>query len=754
MKNLLSIALCCSCTLFAQAYRIEGPANPKPHEKTAMAELKEYLGKRIDGKLTIGGASDVTFVVGDSELAKANGLLSTELQDEQWVIKSFGDKVLLNGGGTRGALYATYHFLEDFCDIHWWSDIEEYVPKASTLTLPKLDKSGKPAFIYRDIYRHERMKDSPKTAIRNRLNRNGDQRIPAAFGGTFDYGEPYHCHTFNKYVPVEEYMESHPEYFSLVNGKRVGGFYHGQLCLSNPELKPLFVNKLLKYIEESEAAAAKKGIPAPKLYDISMNDNKRFCTCENCMKVVEKYGRSGEYLLFINHIAEEVAKVHPEILLTTLAYFDTEKPPKGGVRAAKNLAVKLCDTTTSQAISIYTERNKGFREKLEAWKQAADNLFIWDYSIIYGSSIRGKDMTGLPFPSEMYYGEQCRFYRENNVTGIFWEHEHPSRGDLYELKYFLECKMMEDPYQDSDALVNLFMDRYYGAAGPYALQYRRLIYNAAKTKNANVPWFPSITNFTYLSDDDCRECEAILDKAEAAVKDDRQLFRRVRRLRSGLDRLICKRVNGIAHRGPAFEGKAPLDCKDAVQRLSESYVDWFTQYKELPKLATEAAQNLKQYMTSRKILPTLERFKGRSYLEYIAEDFAIQGPDVSIVEDSESDVGMALMTDADKNANYKLPFQFGLYDMLTSKTVLANSLPKLPEDRGYNWYKVGETVTPADAYIYVTGSWTTQIFISRNELIGKKVEIWISVKHVGPLFYPEQTGSSRIYVDRVIILVD
>ena len=754
MRKLLSIALCCTAALLAQAYKIEGPANPKPHEQTAMDELKEYLGKRIDGKLTIGGVSNVTFVVGDSELAKANGLLSTELPEEKWVIKSFGDKVLLNGGGTRGALYATYHFLEDFCDIHWWSDIEEYVPKASSLTLPALDKSGKPAFIYRDIFRTDRMKDSPKTAIRNRLNRNGDQRIPAEFGGTFDYGPPAHCHTFHRYVPVPEYMESKPEYFSLVNGKRVGGSLQGQLCLSNPELKALFLKKLLKYIEEDKAAAAKQGTPAPRLYDISMNDNKLFCTCENCTKVAEKYGRSGEYLLFINSIAEEVAKLHPEILLTTLAYFYTEEPPKGGVRAAKNLAVKLCDTTTSQALSIFTERNKGFREKVEAWKLAADNLFIWDYSIIYAKSTCTEfdnDMTGLPFPSEMYYGEQCRFYRENNVTGIFWEHEEPSNGDLYELKYFLECKMMEDPYQDTDALINLFMDRYYGAVAPYVLQYRRLLYNAAKSRNANVPWFPSVMDFYYLTDDDCRECEAILDKAEAAVKGDRQLFRRVRRLRSGLDRLICKRATGVVYRGSNIKH---LDSTDALCRLSESYVDWFTQYKELPQLASQAAENLKKYTSPAKAYPTPERFKGRSYLEFTVEFFLIQGPDMSIVNDSQSDVGRALMTKADKNPNYKLPFQFGLYDKGNSKTLLAERLPNLPENRRYNWYRVGEAVVPKEAYIYVTGAWTTQVYLSHPELIGKKVEIWISVKHVGPLFYPEQTGNNRIYVDRAIILVD
>ena len=43
-----------------------------------------------------------------------------------------------------GVLYAAYHFLEDFCDIHWWSDYEEYVPQASSLTLDTLNETGKP----------------------------------------------------------------------------------------------------------------------------------------------------------------------------------------------------------------------------------------------------------------------------------------------------------------------------------------------------------------------------------------------------------------------------------------------------------------------------------------------------------------------------------------------------------------------------------------------------------------------------------
>ncbi len=141
MKNIWMIkasvfGLFCAAALFAQNYKIVGPAEPKPYEATAIKDLTDYLAKRVKGDLTIGGKKNIFFYVGDTQLAELQGLTSIKLPDEQWVVKSFGDKVLINGGGLHGALYATYHFLEDCCDIHWWSDYEEYVPPASPLALP------------------------------------------------------------------------------------------------------------------------------------------------------------------------------------------------------------------------------------------------------------------------------------------------------------------------------------------------------------------------------------------------------------------------------------------------------------------------------------------------------------------------------------------------------------------------------------------------------------------------------------------
>ncbi len=94
----------CMAALMAQAYSIKGPSSPKPYEANAMKELGDYLAKRINGTLMVGGKSSVTFHVGDTDIAKEHGCLSSQLDDEQWIIKSFENNVMLNGGGTRGAL--------------------------------------------------------------------------------------------------------------------------------------------------------------------------------------------------------------------------------------------------------------------------------------------------------------------------------------------------------------------------------------------------------------------------------------------------------------------------------------------------------------------------------------------------------------------------------------------------------------------------------------------------------------------------
>ncbi len=757
------LLLLCAIPLFAQDYKIVGPENPKPYEATAMQELTDYLGKRVKGKLEIGGKSLVTFHVGETALAKENKLLSTDLEDEQWFVKSLGDNVVINGGGTRGALYATYHFLEDCCDIHWWSDFEEYVPEAGPLKLKALDMKGKPAFISRDIYRSQNEKgpNSDLTAIRVRLNRNGGNAfslLPIEYGGAFTCGSPWHVHTFNEYVSFRRYGKEHPEYFSLVNGKRVGGQMQGQLCLSNPDLRQLFLTKLLQYIENDRRTASANGLPPPRIYEVSQNDNHNRCTCENCRAEEEKYNPSGFYLNFVNWLASEVKKTHPNIFLRTLAYHYTAEPPKGGVRAADNVIVRLCDTRTNQAASILSAENQKYLRLLQSWKNYATHLHIWDYAIAFTDGV-----TGFPFASELDYGDLHRIYHENNVTGIFWEHERPHCADFYELKFFLESKLLENPYQDLDKLISLFMDRYYGDAATLLMQYRKEVAKAQKRHSGYIGTYPPPVAFSFIENKDIIRFQKMFDDAEKKVATDDIRLSRVRHARVGLDKLTCTRVQPfIYHDKETVIDSLPQSfCKEAYDRVARHEENWLRHWTNNDEMLTKHREELatmRKAVDSAPILhafPPPEELNGRVFHDFYAPHFKNLGKGhVELVDDTESTAGKAMRSDVDSNqaGHYDLPFEFGIFDTIERVTTSSPQFAR-PLGVGYHWYKMGKPVRmPFHSFIWMTRAWTTQLPTAQSNIYGREFEIWVSVKFTGPKFFEGSKDGNYIYIDRVLMV--
>ena len=752
MKKIILCALCAIAFVNAQEYRIKGPDAPKPYEKTAVQEMTEYLGRRISGNLSVDGKSPITLYIGDTELAAKHNLLSTTLESEQWVIKSFGKDIVVNGGGTRGALYATYHFLEDLCGIHWWSEYEDYVPTASPLALPALDMSGKPALIYRDIYGSENGPFASRNAIRNRLNRRGDLEIPAEYGGRFNYGPPYHTHTLDRYLPAEKHLKEHPEWFALEDGKRVGGQFAGQLCLSHPDIVPMFTKFVLESIEKGMKEAEEKGVPAPVLYALSQNDNQHYCRCDKCAAFMKEHNPSGQHLMFVNAVARNVAKVHPEVFLTFSAYQYTEEPPKGlidgkPITAEPNVMVRIANTTSNHAVSIHHPDNAFYKGIIERWQEHCKKLIASDYAVTYT-----KRLTDMPFPSEFQYSDLFRFLKKNNVSGSFWEHEYPNKADMYEFKFFMECKLMENPDLDSDALMNEFVDKYYGAAGRHILRYRQELNRICLENHGVVKWFPSLADFNYIKDDDIIRFQKMFDDACAAVADDVLLLSRVYRARSNLDRLVCNRESKFFYHGTNPPPPSKLDVASSKARLEEHWVKWQERYERKDFLKKEVLDVFLRYADSTmKMQPPPDFLKDRNYFEFYTPSFESHGAKVEAVDDPDSPTGRAMRTTVSESHYYNMPFELGFCAGGDRSKNRYARFDRIPDGAGYHWFKMGTATMLEKSYVYLTRAWTTQLQMGRPQFVGKTFEIWASVKHVGPQFHPEQTGSEYIFVDRIIL---
>ena len=607
----------------ASPFAVDAKVEAKPWEKTAAQELRDYLGRvALDGKITVDGHDDVVFHVGDTAFAAGKGMSSADFKNEEWAIKSFGRDVVLNGGGTRGCLYAVYHFLEDFCDVRWWMDGDEDVPHARPLALPALDSRGKPHFFYRDVYRSKN--DDFRTAVRNRLNGNGDSHISPAFGGGEVFGPPYHCHTWRMHIPWSKYGKDHPEWFALVDGKRTGS-KKTQLCLSCPDLPAVMAARIEEQIAKGEEQARAQGLPPPRLYDMSMNDGHGFCECVPCKASQEKYGVSGDQLIFENKVAALLAKKHPDLLFSVFAYYEGEAVPKNGVRAADKIVVKLCNTRQNMAAGIFEPDNKFMHDHVQAWRSYAKNLFIWEYAITFR-----EETAGFPFASEFYLGEKLRYYADNGVMGLLVEHERPEKNDFYELKYHILARFLENPHLDAKVVTEDFMRRYYGAAAPYLMESRKYLDGIRRERSGFVTWFPNAFEFTFVDSDDCSKMAAMWDKAEEAVKDDAKRLARVRRARRGFDamRVICAAVQ------PAM-----ADAETGVS--------------DVP------------------------------FLDFTAEKkaFTLHDSRISYVDDPEAKGGRAVHAGY-LSEHYKMPFQIGVYSQALRKTVRSRSW-KTPLGEGY-----------------------------------------------------------------------
>ena len=697
----IGVGICFACEAAGSGFSIVLPTEPKPWERTAAKELEDCLSQ-MGGRLSVASTPNnalnarndlnatnalnaLVFHVGDTALAREKGL--TSLEDERWVVRSFGRDVILNGGGSHGALYAVSHFLEDVVGVRFWNDNDTDVPQSKDLALPALNLSGRPVFRYRDIYRcGDPKKATPRFAILRRLNRNGDAHVPQEWGGEFTYGPPYHCHTFDRMIPWRKYGKEHPEWFSLWEGKRTGGVESGQLCLTNPEVRALLLKVLRENIAKGDAAAKAAGVPAPRVYELSMNDTKKYCQCEKCMAEVKKYDFSGFYLNVVNEIADEIAKTRPELYISMLTYFYTEPPPKGGVKPQDNVIVKLCDTRSNQAAPLTDPCNREFMSFLTSWRAIAKNLIIWDYAICFVNP-----SVFFPFASEFAYGETFRTFHENNVFGVFMEHEYPYT-DMYELKFYLETKLLEDPYQDANALIADFMPRYFGAAGKPILAARRHLDAIRRKRNGFVTFYPQAEKFDFITLADLEKMAALWDEAETLVKDDAKRLDRVRRARKSQNSMMRFRLNTPREVDGAFvfDAKA-LDCG-----------------------------------------------KGPSEL----------------VKDAESPCGEAIRIPVDEaNAGpFGPPLKFGIYDRPAAKHTWKGEFPSA-KGEGYEWFEFKDVKTPptGNNVFYFSDAWVPNMVLCRPGLNNTNCTMRVCAKFTGPRHHPGSKAENEIRIAQIVL---
>ena len=757
------------------------PDQASQAEKTAARELSKYIlaitGEKpaVKTETAPGLPESGVIFLGDTAKAAMLQVNSASLAPESWFLKSLGDNLVVSGSLPRGIHYAVYHYLEDYCRCRFWTPFEEDVPKLSSVPLRNIEGKGTLTFQYPGCY-SVACKDNGKFAAKRRiasfLPKVRQQRDPEKpdedFGLRTEVGPPDLAHTFKKYIPSAKYYKTHPEWFALVNGKRDSA-PDAQLCLSNPELREELTRNVLKNIADSR----QDGGDFPALYDLSQNDNMRYCRCADCTRIANKYGaRSGLLLEAVNEVARSVSAQFPDVILNTFAYYYTETAPDG-IKPGKNVCITLCDTLSNYAFAHGTPGNGRFLRRLSGWSKIAGMLRIWDYPTTYGFDQSGAVL--LPFANEDIFNSDLKLLSRHHAKRLFVEFGVHFMDDVRDFKIWMFSRTSENPDSDPKELLKEFAKGFYGSAAEQFIDYRKLLRESQNRRHPYITMITSAGAYSHLNLETLEQAQKLFDEGEKRLSGDSVKLRRWHQARFALDRAVLQ--CGYVLRAEYFRKHGtlrgyPFDDETVRKRCRENFREQFDFHKPLlnrffldneKKLFQREQERFASYTYQEKDFQAPKLFAGLKpdqYIDLSAFCFNAQYRGMQLVRDPDSPTAWAMREKLPKNPKsakfqgMQAGFSAGLYSYTTGErsTGFRRNQIKGP---GYHWYKIARSKTGADEYLYLF-DWLLQVNLSEAVCrfpSDTVFDMYASLKFTGPAFPCGKSGEpNAVWCDRIVLV--
>ena len=395
--------------------------------------------------------------------------------------RSLGEMELPGVYDDQGTCYAVYHFLERFCDVRWYGPTETSIilPSQETLTVSGQDIRRSPALKYRDALWSGNWPfmqgqwgpvTRPEVFLFWRRLRLGGEK----WAGN---------HTFHR--KTVETMFTNPEYQAQGPGRGT------QLCYTSPKLVEEVAQMARDFFDgKKEAPEGWKAVGDH--FAIVPDDNSKFCRCDRCKALLDsgKDMRTGQFssgtvsnyfFSFVNAVAREVYKTHPDKYIATLAYWNYACPPRG-FDIEQNVSVAPCLHTCVYA--IHKEMRENDMKLYKQWlRKAKAPMFLWNYYHHPMEPALIDKWKCFPNVTVHETARAMRMFIEDGIRGIF------ICGEQDMLEAYVIAKLWDDPTQDVDAMLDEFFRLYFGAAAkPMEKFYLQLEEIASNPRNYPPPY--------------------------------------------------------------------------------------------------------------------------------------------------------------------------------------------------------------------------------------------------------------------------
>jgi hypothetical protein len=357
----------------------------------------------------------------------------------------------------RGSVNAVYRFLNDL-GMRWYmpGELGEIVPDKKTIPLSNIDKTVRPDFALRELHSRATFSNTSEALWTMRLGRN----IAPDIVGPYITGAVAHGMTKVGQQPGSR--ANYPEFFAIINGKRFMPEKNPSFCLSSKEL----LDQNVRYLR------AVFDVYNPLMVSVQPADsNVLVCQCEKCAgKGTPERGRRGDasdYVWeYIDRVAREVYKTHPNNKIAALAYANYQLPPTKIATLSPNIIVGTPSGRTfthndPQETELIRKITKEWLDKLP---EGSKQIYHYEY---FMDARPGRRTENLPV---FVTGSVAQSLRD--VKGVcIGEHIDVERYrdslidlGVMHLNLYVTSKLWWDADQDLKALLEEYYTLYYGPA--------------------------------------------------------------------------------------------------------------------------------------------------------------------------------------------------------------------------------------------------------------------------------------------------
>ena len=476
-----------------------------PAVQQAAFYIQEYICKATGVSLPIVTdgerlAFQKVISVGKTVCLQQNGVEVPyeNLAHDGFFLQTKNGSVFIDGVSGRGILYGAIDFLERVVGVRFLAYDDTFVPKKEKIALPTMDIVDNPHFTDR-CFSHEKTMNNPKFMLEMRMI-NEFVHFPEEYGGNigwfFDkaYVKNAVHNTFD-YVDAEKYFPVHPEWFYAENGSPIDLDYSHVGLNEDGSIDERLEESPVKLAVEKMYEIISNADPSIKYFMIGQMDYRVNCSCPDCLQQIEKYGRSGMLIRFVNAVAREVRKrlqnagKKRNYFICTFAYQWSQSAPTKrengkilpkhpSVIPESDVLIRICTIKANQYYALNDEKQlPATKEMFEEWAVILDGraTMIWSYHSRFTYPF-------VFFPTMHHWLDDFAIYHKIGTEYIFMEPNHFEPNDWKTtMETYVAAKLLWDNGLDPYELRKEYVALYYGENAEFVTQfidnYERLFEN-------------------------------------------------------------------------------------------------------------------------------------------------------------------------------------------------------------------------------------------------------------------------------------